>query len=124
HRATALRLLGGLLEPGLVEARHPPPYLELHLGDLGRPVDHVHGARRRGLDPGDGLPGLLEPGRQRHAETGGARRRDELFGVRALLSLEPGGTRVRAAERAAPGLEVPLPALEPAFPERHRLTPG
>src|SRR5207249_7380545 len=101
-----------------------PPCLVLHPGALARPADPGHGPRRRGPAPGDGRRGLPERGRQRHAETGGVRRRDELFGVRALFSLEPGGKRVRAAERAAPGLEVPLPVLELAFPDRHRLTRG
>src|SRR2546426_9980554 len=47
-----------------------------------------------------------------------------LFRSRAFLPLEPTRERVRTVERAAAGLEVPLPVLELAFPDRHRLTRG
>src|SRR5206468_3197818 len=59
-----------------------------------------------------------------HAEAGGVRRGNQLFGVRAFLPLEPSRERVRTVERAAAGLEVPFPVLELAFPDRHRLTRG
>src|SRR5437899_9555803 len=124
YRAPPLGLFGRLLEPRLFEARHPPLHLELHLGDLGCPVHHFQGARGGGLHPGHGLPGFLEAGRQGHAETGGVGRGNQLFGVRAFLPLEPSRERVRTVERAAAGLEVPLPVLELAFPDRHRLTRG
>src|ERR1041385_1606369 len=51
-------------------------------------------------------------------------RGNQLFGVGALLPLEPGRKRVRTVERAAAGLEAPFPVLELAFPNRHRLTRG
>src|SRR5437773_842324 len=124
YRAPALGLFGRLLKPRLIEARHPPLHLELHLGDLGCPVHHFQGARGGGLHPGHGLPGFFEAGRQGHAEGGGVRRGNQLFGVRAFLPLEPSRERVRTVERAAAGLEVPLPFLELAFPDRHRLTRG
>src|SRR5207249_2160126 len=124
RRAAALGPFGRLLEPRLIEARHPPLHLELHLGDLGCPVHHFQGARGGGLHPGHGLPGFFEAGRQGHAEAGGVRRGNQLFGVRAFLPLEPSRERVRTVERAAAGLEVPLPVLELAFPDRHRLTRG
>src|SRR3989454_5158504 len=124
YGAPAFGLFGRLLDPRLIEARHPPLHLELHLGDLGCPVHHFQGARGGGLHPGHGLPGFLEAGRQGHAETGGVGRGNQLFGVRAFLPLEPTRERVRTVERAAAGLEVPLPVLELAFPDRHRLTRG
>ena len=60
----------------------------------------------------------LEPPRQRHAEAGGVRRRDQLLGIRAGRLLEPGAEPVVAADLAALGLEGALPALEPALPDR------
>src|SRR5437763_2098315 len=124
HGAAALRLLRGLVKARLVEPGHLAAHAERHLGDRGCAVHHVHGACGGGLDARHRLAGLFQSGREGHAEAGRVRRGDQLLGVGALRSFEPGGEGVRPAERAARGPEVSLAVLELSFPDGRGVTGG
>ncbi len=70
----------------------------------------------RGRDARRGSAGLFEAERERHAEACGVRRREQLLGVRAFRSLEPGRKRVVTAERAGSRFETALARTQHAFP--------
>src|SRR5207245_7120488 len=118
------RLLGRLLKRGLVESGHLAPDLQVHARDRGRSIHHLERAGGVGLHPRCRLARLFEARRQRHAEAGGVRRRDQLLRVGALLALEASREAERSAERAARGLEASLPVFESSFPRRRSLTGG
>src|ERR1700682_4657257 len=61
--------------------------------------------------------GFTEDQRQRHGETGGMRRPDQLFRVRARLALETAGEAVGIIlQRAALGRDRALAVLDTALP--------
>jgi hypothetical protein len=76
------------LELVLVEARHLAGRLQIDASQGGRAVDVAQRHARRGRDAVGRVAGLTEDVRERHAEAGCVRRRDQLLGVRACALLE------------------------------------
>src|SRR6185295_6742927 len=130
QRAVLLRGFRRLYERGLIDVRNPAAHVECAAGHFGRAVYGFDRDGRARFDARRGVTGLLEGGRERHAEAAGVSGGEQLFGVRPFLSLEARTEAERAAEDPALRLEAAFAVLELAFPNgycvtcRHRPDPG
>src|SRR5437870_10308939 len=117
-RAVLLCLLGCLLEGLVVDSRHATGDLQ---GDLRDALARLkrHGGRR--LELLRRMPVLREPVRERHRETGGVGRSDELLWARHATRLlrARGPAHVEPADRAARDRVDPALAAHQVPPPRH-----
>src|SRR4051812_19635118 len=123
-RAAGLGLLGEFFERLFIDARDLAFGLQDDLGDLEALADLVERDVGGGVHAPGLVPGLAEPGRQGHRETGGMRRADELFGIGAGGVLEARAERIAALERAALAGIISVSAFEIAGPGCFCVTSG
>src|SRR5206468_4145006 len=113
--------LGMLLEGFGVDARYFGIGAELDLRDLESLAHLLQRDGGGGVDALGVEASLAEAGGERHRETAGMRRADQLLGVRAGRAFEAGAERILPFKCAAPQLHAAAAVLQVSVPRRFRV---